>query len=126
MPTPDTDTGAPVEAIGRAYTVTDALLRLLFSRQMYLVGKAMAEAYPTDDDIEDLITDPDAIEQLKGVALVVDDIRHQRAREGAHSLEAMISVLSQHYDRAVEEVELFAEQHGVSPEDLLVVLTRDQ
>lgn len=123
---PTNPDGAPQQVlVGRPLTVTDSLLRLLFARKLYLVGKAMAEQYPTDADIEDMILDHETIEQLTGVTQIANDIRAERLRRQVNDIGEMIKLIGQHYDRAVEELELFAEAHGIDPHDLLVVITRD-
>ncbi len=114
-----------LEEGGVAYTTIAALLRLSKTRSDYIVGKALAEAFPREEDWDAAKGVPNLLEQLNAVALVADDVRQERVYLDAEDPEGVQHAIALHFGRLLETVELFAEEIGVDVHDLLTVLVND-
>jgi hypothetical protein len=90
---------------------------------MWVVGQRLAERFPMDaawDAELDSLADS---EDLQALAEVARDIRG--LVKDPSDPEQVAAVVTQHYDRALECVELVAERLGLEPRELLLTLTVD-
>lgn len=109
---------------GVPYTTIAALLRLSKLRSEFLVGRALAERYPTEEEWEEALDDRELIEQLDSLGLVADDMRSHLGLEEP-TPESVQNAVGQHYQQAIESIQLFAEEIGTDVQDLLNVLVND-
>lgn len=98
-------------------------LELSHLRSTYLVGRALAEAFPTDADWVNACNTQDFLELVDEFAQVIADVR-QTLRGVDPTPEAVAKAMGQHYQRALVAVEAFAELVGIEGEELLRVLVR--
>jgi hypothetical protein len=111
------DSGAAV-----GYETIAALLCLRRFRHQYLVGKALAELCPAEDDIDEFTSDPLVLEEIEGFAEVVRDIRIATKGDPRATPETVERAVAPHFGRAMEAVGLMAERLNIPPELLIVAL----
>jgi hypothetical protein len=97
------------------------LLYLSRLRSEAIVGRALAETFPTEADWEGFTQDPNTVEELSAFADVVLDMRSGQVSPSLtpQDVEAMAKP---HLSRAMESVELMAEKLGIRTEDLIAAL----
>jgi len=122
---PVTPGAGDVEGRGVQYNVIAAFLRLSRCRSEFLVGQALADAYPTDEAWNVFLNDPETQEQFQALADVAEDIRVGLHASYAADPEAVQRVVEQHYERGLESVMLVAESLVIDPQELLNVLVND-
>lgn len=93
------------------------LLHLSSLRSSVLVGRALATSFPTEESWLAAMNDPALRETLDSFAQLLEEIQ----QVSLATPEDLLKFGEQHYTRALECVETFAERIGVSPMDLLAV-----
>jgi hypothetical protein len=107
------------EAPSITYGGTALLLQYSYLRSSWIVARALAEAFPTEEAWLNALNEPELQEAMDSFGQVIEEI--QRDLGTMPSPEAMIKLGEQHSGRAMECIEAFAERIGVSPRDLLLV-----
>lgn len=98
------------------------LLHLSYLRASWLVGQALARAFPDQDSWLKALDEPEFQETLTNFAQLLEDI--QLELSATPDPELLRRFGEQHYQRSLECVEAFAERIGVSPHELLLVSVR--
>lgn len=83
-------------------------------RSFFRVGMALNEAFPTEEEFEQYMTDPETIETLNIVADLMDATVASKDQEP--------DALDKHHGLAVEALEPLAERLNIDGDDLLVIL----
>lgn len=97
-------------------------LQLSHLRSSHLVGKALAEKYPTEDAWQLFLKSQVYVETVADFAACVTDIRDASELGPAYTPEEIQNSVLSHYPRALDAVEQFAELVEVAGEDVLAVL----
>lgn len=95
------------------------LLHLSYLRRSAIVGRALAEVFPTEADWLGAVNDPAFRTAVVRFAQVIDTVREQAVL--AAGAEDALELGAQHYDAAIEAVSELAERIGVAVDDLLTV-----
>lgn len=111
----------PLEGASAA-AVFAAVLRLSSLRSAFLVGRALAEVCPYEDQWEAVLRDPEFLETLATVHTIVTDVAATAVSQDRFTPDGIADVGAAHYSRGLEAVELLAERLAVDPKDLLAVL----
>lgn len=104
------------------YAALAATLELSRVRSLFMVGAALVATFPIDEEWWKFVEDPETIESLNALALVVNDMRLDVQMQNAQTPEDVTDAAGSHHERAMETIELLAERIGVAPDDLLNVL----
>jgi hypothetical protein len=96
------------------------LLHLSRLRSEYIIGRALAEKFPTEDDWVGFTSNRWTVEELSEFAGIVRDLRS--GRTPILSPKDVENAAAQHTDRLLESVSIAAETLGVRPEDLVNAL----
>lgn len=96
-------------------------LHLMAVRSAVRMGIMLNEQFPDEESFMAFLNAPDTVEGLTAFAEARDDIALLAMREDE---AALAQAIRQHHPRALESVELLAEQIGVVPEDVVSFLLR--
>lgn len=102
--------------------VVALLHHLSYLRSQYIVGRKLAEKYPTDVAWIDALKSRQFIELVEEFAQCVSDIRTASELGQVVNPETVQKAVGQHYSRALEAVKEFAELVEVPAEELLATL----
>jgi hypothetical protein len=96
------------------------VLQLSNVRNAVMVGQALAQRFPTEEDWNAFITNPIFIESIETFTVCIMDIRNTLPELGnIFDPEVIQQAVDQHYDIALEAVEELADEIGCSPAELL-------
>lgn len=95
-------------------------IRLSQLRAAVRVGLALAERFPTEEEWEAEMENPETQEHLQAAAEVLTDVQLDLDESDP---ESVVETISNHYGRAEEALVPLCEHYGISREDLLVVLS---
>lgn len=103
--------------------VISIVLHLSRLRTNYLVGRALAEKYPTEAEWQAVLNNPATLELIDEFAQTVVDVRVASELAGTFTPDKVQEAVGKHYDRALDGVQAFAQLTDIAPEDLLSALT---
>jgi hypothetical protein len=101
------------------YGGTALLLQYSYLRSSWIVSKALAETFPTEQLWLDALNESELQESLGSFGQLLEEIQQELAV--IPDPEALLKFGEQHYARSLECVEAFAARIGVTPMDLLLV-----
>jgi hypothetical protein len=91
------------------------LLHWSYLRRSALIGRALAERFPTEEAWQSWFEDQAARDMVEEFAALMDELREIAVLEGPEHADQL------DYDRARSCLTTLAEQLGVTPDDLLNV-----
>jgi len=98
------------------------LHHLSYLRSSHIIGRKLAEKFPTDVDWIDALKSREFIELVEEFAQCVSDIRTASELGQVLNPETVQRAVGQHYARALEAVKEFAELVEVPAPELLATL----
>lgn len=103
--------------------VIKLVLHLLAVRAAVRVGVMLNERFPTEDEMMEFCNNQDTVEGLEAFAEARRSVE-LLALQGNMTQEAVSRAIEQHHPRAMEAIEVLAEQIMVNPSDLFSFLLR--
>ena len=98
------------------------MLALSQLRSSYVIGKALYEKWPNNDDWVRACSSHEVVELVDEFGEMITDIRDTVAMAPITGPEEAQSAVAEHYGQALASVADFAQLIGVEGEDLLAVL----
>lgn len=90
------------------------------ARTMGILTNALAMQFPTEAEWTAFTNDPDVVECIENFTEVIRDMRATLPQVGnLFTTEQLQEAVTEHYSRALDEIESLAEKIGVEPEVLL-------
>lgn len=104
--------------------VTRLALHLMAVRSAVVVGVFLNERFPTEEAFMDFLNTDDTMDGLQAFVDAREDILSIAVQQGTLTPDALVAAVSEHHPRALEAIDLLAEQIGVQPQDLFSFLLR--
>lgn len=98
------------------------MLALSQLRSSYVIGKALYEKWPDNDEWVRACSSNEMVEMVDEFGEMITDIRDTMAMAPITGPEAAQSAVAEHYGQALSSVADFAQLIGVEGEDILAVL----
>jgi hypothetical protein len=111
------------ELFHHPHAITATGLQLSWVRALFIVGKALAEKYPNEDDWLEFLDSDEFKFAVEDFSQYIADINDAVDVPNASPTDVAEAV-SQHFLRAREAVEELAEKLDVKPEELMSIFVR--